>query len=133
MAKFFNEFKKTCFWTIFGPFSQFSEQKIFFWKISLCHTQLHINFQHRAKIQKKTNYTIPRIHPNRWKDGRTEGRKDGRSCFTEPFRPPPGVQQDKVLQIIAVINRIRELRLYSDLMRPLQKQSPESVLQKRCS
>ena len=32
MNKFFNKFNKSCFWPIFGPFSQFSGQIIFFRK-----------------------------------------------------------------------------------------------------
>ena len=53
MTKFFNKFKEPCFWRIFGPFSQFWGQKIFFQKIWFCHTQLHIGFYDHDKIQKK--------------------------------------------------------------------------------
>ena len=49
MNKFSNKFKKPCFWPIFGPFSQFWEQK----KIWHCDAQLHMGFQHHTKIQKK--------------------------------------------------------------------------------
>ena len=37
MTKSFYKFKKPCFWSIFGPFSQILGQ-IFFWKIWLSHT-----------------------------------------------------------------------------------------------
>ena len=53
MAKFFNKFKKLCLWPAFGPFFQFLGQKNLFWKIHLCHTQLHMGFWPHAKIQKK--------------------------------------------------------------------------------
>ena len=52
MAKSFNKFQKPCFWSIFGLFSKFSRQNIFFWKIWLSHPTSY-GFYHHAKIQKK--------------------------------------------------------------------------------
>ena len=59
MAKFFNKFRQPCFWSIFGPFSQFWG-KIFFFVSSAM-----------PKLE-KTNDTIPRKPPDR----RTKGRTD---------------------------------------------------------
>ena len=87
MTKFFNKFKKPCFWPFFGPFSQFWGQKKMFGKICLCHAQLHMDFQHHAKIYKKTKDRIPRKCLNR----KTDGRKD-KLYFIGPFRVPPGAQ-----------------------------------------
>ena len=106
-------FKKLCFWPIFGPFSQFWGGNIFLENPALSST----TFQHQAKIQRKTNDTIPRKHPDRRmngrvdgrvdgkvdgrtdgrKDERTDGRTDGRTnrpYFVGPFRLPPGVQKN---------------------------------------
>ena len=41
---------KNRFWSIFGPFPQFSGQKKFPEKIRLCRAQLHIGFLHHDKI-----------------------------------------------------------------------------------
>ena len=75
MTKFFNIFKKPCFWPIFDPFSQCFGQKKFFQKIRLCHAKLHMGFQHHAKIQKKL---IIQFQENGCTDGSTDGRTDGR-------------------------------------------------------
>ena len=75
MNKFSNNLKKPCFWPILGPFSYFLGQKKFSWKIQLCHTQLHMGFQHHAKIQKKL---MIQFKENTQTDGRTEGWKDNR-------------------------------------------------------
>ena len=66
MTQFSNKFKKPCFQPIFG-------EKEFSWKIQLCHAQLHLGFQHHAKIQKKL--TI-QFKENARTDGRTQGRTD---------------------------------------------------------
>ena len=50
MTKFFNKFKKLSFWPIFGSYPQYWGQKKFFQKIRLCHVQLHMGFQHHAKV-----------------------------------------------------------------------------------
>ena len=64
MTKFFNKFKNPCFWSIFGPFSQFWEQKIF----------------SRKALSRKFIYdTIPRKQPDRCKDGRMEGWAERRT------------------------------------------------------
>ena len=44
MTNFFNKFKKTYLWPIFGAFSQYWGQKKFFQKTWLCHKQLHMGF-----------------------------------------------------------------------------------------
>ena len=44
MTKFFNILKKILFLAHFCPFSQFLGQKQIFWKIRLCHAQLHTGF-----------------------------------------------------------------------------------------
>ena len=77
MTKFFNKFKKPCFWPIFGPFSQFWGQKLFFKKIGLCHAQLHMGILAPYQNLEKTNETIPRKHPDRQKDG----QKDEQTLF----------------------------------------------------
>ena len=70
MTKFLNKFKKPCFWTIFGPFSQFLEQKNFFWKIR---TTVY-GFQAPCQNLGKTN---DKKRPDRWKDR----WKDGQTLF----------------------------------------------------
>ena len=67
MATFFHKFKKPCFEPIFGPFSEILRQKNFFPKIQFCHTQLHLGFQHHAKIQKKLMIQLQ-------ENAQTEGR-----------------------------------------------------------
>ena len=76
MPKFSNKFKEPCFWPVLGPFSQFFGQKKFSWKIQLCHAQLHMGFQHHAKIQEKL---MIQFKENAQTDRRMEGRKDGRT------------------------------------------------------
>ena len=71
MTKFSNKFKKPCF----GPFSPILGQKKFSWKIWLSHAQLHMGFQHHAKIQKKL---MVQFKENAWTD---EGQKDGQTLF----------------------------------------------------
>ena len=74
------------FWPILGLFSKFWGKKNFSQKIRLCHTQLHMSFQHHAKFQKKTNDTIPRKPLDRRMDRRTEGRKYGQILFQRTLR-----------------------------------------------
>ena len=75
MTTFFNILKKIpCFQLIFHPFSQFWGQKKIFWKIWLCHAQLHMDFQHHAKTQKKL---MIQFEENTW----TIGRKDRQALF----------------------------------------------------
>ena len=93
MPKFFNNFKKPCSWPIFGPCFRFPGHKNFFWKIKICHAQLHMVFQHHAIIQKKNNNTIPRKRPDRRKDGRKH-RKTDVSYFIGPLQLPLGVHQE---------------------------------------
>ena len=88
MTKFFNKFKKPCFWPIFG---QFLTQKYFSGK-SGCHAQLHMGFQYHAKIQKKTNHKTPRQAKGQ-KDRQKDTRKDDRPDFKGPFQLLPWVQQ----------------------------------------
>ena len=66
MTKLFFKFKKT----IFGPFSQFLEQKRFFQKIWLFHAQ---QFLPPSQNSEKPNDSIPRKHH---RAGRTEGWTD---------------------------------------------------------
>ena len=76
MTKFFNKFKKPCFWPIFVPFSQFWWQKFFSRKSgSVTHnfiwvSQLHIGLP--PQNLEKTKDTIQRKRPDRRKDGRTD-------------------------------------------------------------
>ena len=88
MTKFFNKFKKLCFGPIFGPFSQFWGQKLFFLENPAlpCTT----SYEFRAPYQNlgKTNDTISRKCPNRWK-----GRRTDRTYFIVPFWLPPQVQK----------------------------------------
>ena len=80
MTEFFNKFKKSSFWPIFGPFSLSLGQKKFSWKIQLFHAQLHMGFQHHAKIQKKL---MIQFKENAWTDGRMwkDGWKDRQTSF----------------------------------------------------
>ena len=73
MPKFFNIFKKAHFWPIFPILGA----KKMFWKIRLCHAQLHMGSYHHANNLEKTNHTIPRKRLDR----RTEGQKDGQTLF----------------------------------------------------
>ena len=82
------------FWSIFPIF----RAKNFFWKIQLCHTQLHTGFQHRAKIQIKLMILFqenPQTN-GRTEDGKTDGRTD-RPYFKGPFRLSPWVQKHKTV------------------------------------
>ena len=83
MTKFFNIFKKPCFWLIFPDFLG---KNFFLSKIQLCHAQLHMGFQHCAKIQKKP---MIQFQEKAQKDRKTGGRTDRPYCIG-PFRLMPG-------------------------------------------
>ena len=93
MPKFFNNFKKPCSWPIFGPCFRFPWHKKFFWKIKICHAQLHMVFQHHAKIQKKT---IIRFQENAQTDGRSDGSTEKQTypLLQDPYGYCWGVQQE---------------------------------------
>ena len=76
MTKFYNKFKKPCFWLIFGPFFHFPNlgAKRFFWKIRLSRTTSY-GFLAPGQNLRKTNDTIPRKR-SRQTDERKEGQKD---------------------------------------------------------
>ena len=87
MTKFFNKFKKLCFWPIF----QISEaKKILPENPALSCTISYGSLALRQNFE-KTNDTIPRKRPDRRKD-RRKGRKTDRPYFIGPFRLPPEVQ-----------------------------------------
>ena len=71
MTKFFNIFKKPCFWPIFPIFWA----KCFFWKIWLSHTTSY-GFLASCQNLEKTNDKIPRKHPDRRKDKGMQGQTD---------------------------------------------------------
>ena len=60
IARFFNKFKKPCFWPIFGPFPQFGRQKTFF--------QTSYGFLAPCQNLEKEN-------------AQTDGRMEGRTAF----------------------------------------------------
>ena len=95
MTQFFFEFKKPCFWSTFGPFSNFFEGKIIFPRKSSCHTTSYEFLAPCQNLQKSINI-IQRKHPDTqkagWKD-RKKDRKLERPYFIGPFRLLPGVQQ----------------------------------------
>ena len=71
MTKFFNIFKKPCFWPIF-PIS--GAKKHFLVNPVLSGTTSH-GFLASCPNLEKTNNTIPRKRPDGWKDERMDGRK----------------------------------------------------------
>ena len=76
MTKFFNKFKKPCFWPIFGSiFSILGAKKFYLENLALSCTTLY-GFLAPCQNLEKTNDTIPRQRLDRWKDGRTEARAD---------------------------------------------------------
>ena len=76
MIKFFNKFKKPCFWPIFGPSAQFlGAKEIFPENLALPCTTSH-GFLAPCQNLEKTNDTIRRKLPDR---GRTEGQMEGRA------------------------------------------------------
>ena len=83
MTKFSNKLKKSCFWLILGPFSQFfgeKKKKKIPRKSSLSHTTSY-KFLAPCQILEKINDTIPRKRLDRRMDGRMEGQKDGQALF----------------------------------------------------
>ena len=90
MNKFFNKFKKPCFWSIFGPFSQFGGKKI-----RLCLIQLHTGFQHHAKIQKKL---MIQFQENTQTHRRAERRTD-RTYFIGLFQLMSGIQKHGMVNL----------------------------------
>ena len=81
MTKFFNKFKKSCFWPIFGPFSHLG-QNFFSPESPLSRTISH-GFLAPCQNSEKTNDTLPRTD-----------RRTNRPYFIGPFRLPPGVQKE---------------------------------------
>ena len=71
MNTFSNKFKKPCFWSILGPFSQFFGQKNFPRKSD---SVMHILAPCHS-LQKVTD-TIQRKHPDRQTEAWTEGQTD---------------------------------------------------------
>ena len=72
MTKFFIKFKKSCFWPIFGPFSQFCGQFFFPENPALLSTTSY-KFLPPCRNLEKTNFTI---EENARTYGRTERRTD---------------------------------------------------------
>ena len=68
MPQFSNKFKNTAFDSFLG-------QKKISWKIRLCHAQLHMGFQHHAKIKKKL---MIQFKENTQTDGRKDRGMEGR-------------------------------------------------------
>ena len=99
-TKFFNIFKKL----IYGPFSYSLGQKIFSWNIWPCHAQLHMDFQHHAKIQKKLMIQFQEY-------AKTEGRKtEGR---TDPIsQDPSGYCQGSKYTLLHVLIQIMKSRTF---------------------
>ena len=86
MTKFFNIFKKPVIGSFLAQFLNFGGKKNFFWKIWLSHTTSY-GFLASCQNLDKTNHTIPRKCPDRWKDGRMD-----RHYFIGPFSLTPEVQ-----------------------------------------
>ena len=76
MTKFFSKFKKPVFGQFFFHFPNFWGKKIFLENPDLPHTTSY-GFLTPCQNLEKTNYAIPRKHPNRQKDG----WKDGQTLF----------------------------------------------------
>ena len=85
------------FWSIFLIFGA----KNSFQKIWLCHAQLHMGFQHHAKIQKKL---MIQFQENAQTDGRTDeqkdGLKDGQALF---YRTLPATARGSIIIIKTVM------------------------------
>ena len=82
MTYFLINSKKPAFgahsWPFLIHFPSFGGKKDFSRKFWPCHVQLHMGFQHQAKIQKKTNDTNPR---KRQAKGRKDRQEDGQTLF----------------------------------------------------
>ena len=85
MTKFFNMFKKPCFWPIFG--------EKFFSRKSGSVTHNINGFLALCQNFEKTNDTILRKCLDRWKHG-WKDRKTDRPYFIGPFQLTPGVQKN---------------------------------------
>ena len=74
MTKFSNKLKKPCFWSIFGPFSQFwgQKKKKKFPENPVLSRKTSQGILALCQNLEKINDTIPRKHPNRRKDGSTD-------------------------------------------------------------
>ena len=85
MTKYFNIFKKSCFWPIFPIFGA---KKFFLGHLTLSGTTSY-GFLALHQNLEKTNDKIPRKQPDRqkvrWKDRRRDGRMD-RPYFIGPFQ-----------------------------------------------
>ena len=104
MIKFFNKFKKTCFWPIFGPFSQFLGQNFFSPENrDLSHTA-SCGFLAPCQNLEKTKDKIPRKCP----DGRTEGQKDRQTLFHSTF-PATAVDLKNLMHILVKIRSYKIL------------------------
>ena len=95
MTKFFNIFKKPCFWPFLTYFPNFLGNIFFLENPSLSPTTSY-GFLASCQNSEKTNNTIPE---NARTDGRTDRRTDGwtdgrtdRPYFIGPFGLPPGFQ-----------------------------------------
>ena len=84
MTKFFSKLKKTYFWPIFPIFGA---KHVFLENPALLRTTSY-RFLPPCKYLEKNNHTIPRQHPDRRMDRRTE-----RPYFIGPFQLQPGVQK----------------------------------------
>ena len=79
MTKYFNTFKKSCFWPIFPIFGA---KKFFLGHLTLSGTTSY-GFLALHQNLEKTNDKIPRKQPDRQRsDGRTEGGTEG---WTDPI------------------------------------------------
>ena len=72
MTKFFNTLKKKVLAHFWPTFPIFGAKKIFLKNLALSHTTSY-GFLASCQNLEKTNDTIPRKHPDRRKDRRTEG------------------------------------------------------------
>ena len=76
MTNFSNKLKKTCFWPILRPFSQFWGKKKFFSENSALLQTISYEFLAPCQISEKTFDAIPRKYLVRRMVGRTEGLTD---------------------------------------------------------
>ena len=74
MTKSCNKFKKPCFWSIFGSFSQFWGQKNFFQENPALSRTTPLDFQHQVKFYKKLKMQFQ-------ENARTEWRKNRQTLF----------------------------------------------------
>ena len=86
MTQFPNKFKKPYFWPIFPIFGA---KNIFLENLALSHTTSY-GFLAPCQNSEKVNDIIQRICPDRWKDRRTEERKDRQTLFYRTFAATAG-------------------------------------------